>query len=61
MTLENVLCGVNNNIRIRVFTGCQTIYNGRKSSILRDMKARYYLSCAVVNVNHHKDHITVLI
>lgn len=64
MKLRDIIRRTNNNTRIRIFVGCQTIFNESKSGTSEkeyNIVVRPYLDCPIRSVNYSIDSVIVII
>ena len=64
MKLRDVVGRTSNNTRIRIFAGCQTIFNESKSGVSEkeyNIVVRPYLDYTVRSVNYSIDSVVVVI
>ena len=62
--LKDVLSHVNDNQKIRIFAGCMTIFEGKKSDAPEKMwnrKVGKYLACEPIDIRANSDTLVIVI
>lgn len=62
--LKDVLNYVNDNQKIRIFAGCMTLFEGKKSDVTEKVwnrKVGKYLGCELVGIHANNDTLVIVI